>query len=376
MIFPLVAAGLFTLATLLPMLLVGLVLLVLRRRQWPFWRRVLWVHAGLFVLHLFVVFPAVLGWFGSRQLRTRPDEQAYTGPRLDGAGDLLVQDRESLQRERAAGGVDIEPGVVAAAAARARTIASSDGVNLRAFRLESRRQPPVATVVLVHGLFRSALELETVAAMWRDLGCECWLLELRNHGGSSRAPFTGGLHESDDVVAAVRYVRSQPGRERTPLVLYGVSLGTVAVSMALPRLDGIAGVVLDSPIDDLHAAANRMLAFDREGDRRSWFHLYQPWRAAVIVALGWWSGFRVADVSPSDVLATLPHDLPVLVVGAGQDDRAPPASVEAMFSRLPMPPELRELWLVADAHHGDVCHHSPVEYEQHLQWLLARLRRR
>jgi alpha-beta hydrolase superfamily lysophospholipase len=228
--------------------------------------------------------------------------------------------------------------------------------------------------VLVHGLFRSAMELERVAAMLRDLGCECWLLELRNHGGSSRAPFTGGLHESDDVVAAVQYVRAQPGRSQTPLVLYGVSLGTVAVSLALPRLDGIAAVVLDSPIDDLYAAAVRMLTFDREGDRRSRFYLYEPWRSTTIRALGWWSGFRVQDVVPSDVLATLPHDLPMLVVGAGQDDRAPPASVEALFARLPMPAHLRELWLVPDAHHGDVCHHSPEQYQLHLQRLLAHLR--
>lgn len=372
MIFPLTAAALFTLATLLPLSLVGLLLLVLRRRQRTFWRRVLWVHAGLFALHVFVTFPAVLGFVGSRVIGTRHDERGYLGPRLDAAGALLVQDRASLRHEAADGGPAAE--VAAAAAARAHRIPSSDGVTLRAFRIEGRREPPVAVVVLVHGLFRSAMELEPMAGMLRDLGCECWLLELRNHGGSSRAPFTGGLRESDDVVAAVRHVRAQPGRSATPLVLYGVSLGTVAVSLALPRLDGVAAVVLDSPIDDLHAAANRMLAFDREGDRRRWFHLYEPWRSTVVAALGAWSGFRLQDVSPSDVLATLPHDLPMLVVGAGQDDRAPPATVEAMFSRLPMPPGLCELWLVADAHHGDVCQHAPVEYRQRLQRLLERLR--
>jgi len=373
-IFPLIAAGLFTLATLLPLSLVGLVLLLLRRRQRTFWRRVLWSHAGLFVLHLFVVFPAVLGYVGSRVIGTRHDERGYGGPRLDTAGTLLVQDRSTLKADQVSMARAVA-GFAEAARARAHHIESSDGVTLRAFRLESRQEPPVAVAVLVHGLFRSAMELEPVAGMLRDLGCECWLLELRNHGGSSRAPFTGGLRESDDVVAAVRYVRSQPGRSDTPVLLYGVSLGTVAVSLALPRLDGIGAVVLDSPIDDLHAAATRMLTFDRANDRRSRFYLYEPWRSAVIASLGAWSGFRVADVVPSDVMATLPHDLPMLVVGAGQDDRAPPESVEALFSRLPMPADVRRLWLVPDAHHGDVCHHAPEEYRQHLQWLLARLRR-
>lgn len=374
MIFPLVAAAVFTLATLVPMVLVSLVLLALRRRQWPFWRAVLWVHAGLFPLHLFVVFPAMLGLLGSRGLGTRPQERTYAGPRLDVDGRMLVQDWDSLRREAEAGKPEVAPAIAAAAAARRQAIASSDGVQLRAFRIEPRREPPVAAVVLVHGLFRSAMEPEAVAAMFHDLGCECWLLELRNHGGSTRAPFTGGLCESDDVVAAVAHVRAQVGRAQTPVALWGVSLGTLAVAMALPRIDGLAGVVLDSPMDDLYAAAHRMLAFERPDDRRSFFHMWEPWRSLTIAALGCWSGFDVRDVSPSEVLATLPVDLPVLMIGSGIDDRAPPATVEAMFSRLPMPPERRQLWLLPDARHGDACHHAPVEYRRHLEWLLQHLR--
>lgn len=375
MTFPLVAAVVFTIATLLPTSLVGLLLWLLGKAGRRFWRTTLWVHAGLFVLHLLVTFPAALGLLGSRGLGTRPHERDYAGPRLDAAGELLVQSWDSLRQEKETGKVDLPAAVVAAAAARERRIQSSDGVTLRAFRLEARTEPPVAIAVLVHGLFRSAMELEPVAVMLRDAGCECWLLELRNHGGSSRAPFTGGLRESDDVVAAVARVRAEPGRERTPVVLFGISLGTVAVSLALPRIDGIAGVVLDSPIDDLHAAAHRMLSFERSGDRRSFFRMGEPWRSATIRALGLWSGFRVDEVQPSEVLSTLPHDLPMLLIASGHDDRAPAATVERMFGRLPMPEHLRELWVVADAHHGDACRTAPQEYAERLRRLLDRRRR-
>lgn len=375
MLFPLTAAALFTLATLLPAALVGLGLWWWRRRTRGFWRGVAWTHAGLFVLHLFVVFPLALGWFGANLIGTRHDERGYAGPRIDAAGRLVLQDRESLRREREA----VDPGgdaeVDLAVAARTFRIASSDGVTVRAFRLEPRREPPVAAAVLVHGLFRSALELEVVAGMFRDLGCECWLVELRNHGGSDRAPFGGGRRESDDVVAAVEFVRARTGRQSTPIVLYGVSLGSIAVAYALPRLDGIAGVVLDSPIEDLHAAAHRMLSFDRAGDRRRRFHLYEPWRSATLRALGLFCGFRVEDVVPSAVLATLPTDLPMLLIASEQDDRAPPEAVEAMFHALPMHAELRELWIVPGAGHGDACHHAPDAYRERLARLLERRRR-
>jgi len=373
---PLIAALVFTVPTVLLALLVGLVLWLLRKPQQRFWRVVLWLHLGLLPLHLFVTFPLALGLHVSRGLGTRSFEQAYTGPRTNAAGTLLVQNRDTLEKEREAGQPSVGEQVIAQAKARAHFVASSDGVSVRVFRLESKQQPPLAVVVMVHGLFRSSMELEPVAAMLHERGCECWLVDQRNHGGSSRAPFTGGLREKDDIVAVVDYVRRQPDRRDTQIVLFGVSLGTIAVSLALPHIDGIAGVVLDAPIEDLTAAAHRMMTFDREGDRRSLLKIFEPWRSLTLTALGAWSGFDVRDVSPTEVLATLPHDLPFLLIGEGLDDRAPPATVRALFDRLPMAEPLKELWHVPDVGHGRAFLEQPAAYDQALGRLLQRLRKR
>jgi len=372
-IFPLLAALAFTLVTLLPCVLLGVLLGWRGRRPRGYFRGVWWVHACLLPVHSFATFPVALGFVGSRLLGTRPQEGAYAGPRLGPDGALLVQTWDSLKQETAAGEPAVAAEIVAAAAARARAIASSDGITLRAFRLEAPQEPPAAVVVLVHGLFRSAMELEPVAAMWRAQGCECWLVELRNFGGSGRAPFSAGLRESDDVVAAVHHVRAQPGRAHSKVVLFGVSLGTVAVSLALPRLDGIAGVVLDAPIDDMLAAARRMLAFAR--DQRAWFRVVEPWASLVLRSLESWSDVELARIVPSDVLAALPHDLPVLVVGAGIDDRAPPDTVARLFERLPMHEGQKQLWIAPGASHGRVFVEQPVAYAERLRWLLANLRR-
>ena len=66
---------------------------------------------------------------------------------------------------------------------------------------------------------------------------------------------------------------------------------------------------------------------------------------------------------------------PVLVVGAGLDDRAPPETVERLFARLPMHPENRQLWMVPDSKHGHVFLDQPAAYAERLRWLLGRLRR-
>ncbi len=372
MIFPLLAALVFTLATLLVSGVVSLGLMMLTRvRQRSYWRGVWWLHLGLVPLHLFVTFPLVFGWLGSRVfIRTRGDERPYAGPRIGADGKLQVQSWDSLHAEKEKPPPDA---LVASAKARQRTIPSRDGVTLRAFRIEATQEPPRAVAILVHGLFRSAMEPEPVAAMLREQGCECWLVELRNFGGSSRAPFTLGARESDDVIAAVEHVRAQPGRANTPIVLFGVSFGTVAISLALPRLDGIAGVALDAPIDDMLPAAQRL--FGVIAQRSSTIAIAEPWQSLVLRSLEWWSDIDLAALCPSDVLATLPHDLPVLVVGAGIDERAPPATVERLFARLPMPAERKRLWMVRDSEHGRVFLDDPAGYAEHLRWLLEHLRR-
>ena len=375
MTFPLVAALVFTLPTLALALVVGLLLWLLRKPQRRYWRFVGWLHLVLFPLHLFVTFPAALGYVGSRVIGTRNDERSYEGPRILPSGELQIQTRRTLRAERVAGRANVPDDVVARAKARRHMVETREGVEIRVFRIEPREQPPAFVAVMVHGLFRSAVELEPVAAMLRDRGGECWLMDQSNHGGSSRAPFTGGLRESDDVVAVVEYVRSQPGLADVPLVLFGVSLGTVAVTLALPRIDDVAGVVLDAPIDDLTAAAHRLMTFQREGDRRSFTYMYEPWRSLILTSLGLWSGFSTTDVRPIEVAATLPHDLPVLVIGEGLDDRAPPRTVEQFYQRMPQHDGVKELMQVQNVGHGKAWLEQPSAYDEALGRLLDRLRK-
>lgn len=364
MTFPLVFATIATLLTLLLAVLVFAAVPAARRGGRLFWRRTLLLHALLLVLHLFATFPVVLGWFGSRGLSTRHDERAYSGPRFDGSGGWLPQDRSTLQAPPPSGSTAVP----------ALQIPGADGVLLRAFRVPARREPPRAMVILVHGLFRNALEIEAPAAMFWRQGCEVWLVEQRNHGGSSRAPATFGRSESRDLIAVVQHIHGRYGARAggPPFVLFGVSLGAVAVALALPELPQVAAAVLDAPIDDLTAGAHRMLGLVRPGDRRSWFALDEPWRSLVLAAVENWSSFRLRDVRPAVVLGGLRADLPILLIGGGDDDKAPPETVQAIHDALPMPPGVKELWLQPGAGHGDVWKLAPAAYEQHLADLLRR----
>lgn len=372
MIFPLLATGIFLLATLVPAALIALVLLLLRRPQRRYLRAVLWLHLGLLPLHLLVTFPLAIGYVGSRLIGTRPQERTYAGPRLGPDGALQIQTWDSLAAEKR-GDVVVDPAVAAAAAARRVMVESQDGVMVRSFRIEALQQPPRAVVIMVHGLFRSAMEPEPVAAMFRRLGCEVWLMEMGDHGGSSRRPFTAGLRESGDVVAVADKARSLQASADVPMVLFGVSLGTAAVSLAAPRVRDLGAVVLDAPMADLRAAAHRMLGLERSGDRRNFFHLVEPWQTLVLVFLQWWSDFDVDAVRPAQVLQSLPPTLPVLVIAAGDDDRMPQQVVRQLYDDLPMAEGTKTFWMQPGAHHGKVWEMAPQLYEQHLAALLQQM---
>src|SRR5688500_3210811 len=78
------------------------------------------------------------------------------------------------------------------------------------------------TVVLVHGLNRSRIEMVRKTPFLHGKGWNALLIDLRHHGTSGGTVSSFGHFEKQDVHAAVEYARSRsPG----PVVLWGVSLG-------------------------------------------------------------------------------------------------------------------------------------------------------
>ncbi len=357
--FYLMVAGALLVCTLLLAVVLWTVLYLAGVRPTRFWRRVLWAHLGLAVLHLGLTVPLTFGWLGSHMAGTRRDEAGYTGPRADADGSWLVQTRASL----AAGDDRGDP------LGETVTLTAGDGLSLRAFWVPPTRSPARATVVMVHGLFRGGLELEPVGAMLRELGCAVLLLELRNHGGSGEAVTTFGAGEAQDVIAAADWVRSRPGSADVPFVLFGVSLGTAAIGMALPHLPRVDGVILDAPIDSVLQTADRMFATAPKPGRRG-LHLPHPFRWLVLQSLQLWSGVRFADCCPGDGLRQLPPTTPVLLVGGGQDRRVPPTAVHALFDSLPTRAEAKLLWMHPTATHGRVWVTDPAGYADHLRRFL------
>ena len=104
---------------------------------------------------------------------------------------------------------------------------SADGVDLKGWWVPAPGAK--GTVVMVHGLNRSRIEMVRRAPFVHQAGWNALLVDLRHHGASGGETTTFGVKEKEDVEAAVRLARERsPG----PVVVWGVSLGAASVVLA------------------------------------------------------------------------------------------------------------------------------------------------
>ena len=369
MSFLLYGTGILALASLLLALLCAGLLRLFGRRWKRYWRAVLSVHVLLVPLYLLVVMPLALSWFVVRGTHTRGDEAGYAGPRFASDGTWQLQSRASLAAD--AGAVADGKGGVTAASPFEVRFRSADKVGLRGFLVPPREPTQMPSVVLAHGLFRGALEIEAVGAMLRDLGCEVLLLELRSHGKSEKRPLGFGCAEAQDVLAAVAFLRARSGHDQDPVMLYGVSLGAAAVLLAAPKVEHLVALCIDAPMDDAIATGHRMLDLaPKPGHRR--FSVPQPFRSLLLWGAEFWSDQDLASARPLEAASRLPKDLPVFVVGGGEDLRMPPEVVRSVYLALPMQEPTKQLWIREGSDHGAVFVDDPAEYRKRLQELVAR----
>ncbi|RYY20139.1 MAG: alpha/beta hydrolase [Cytophagaceae bacterium] len=108
---------------------------------------------------------------------------------------------------------------------------------------------PKGTVALFHGYTGSKAHLLHEAGYFRRLGYAVLLVDQTGNGNSAGSRTTVGYREAYDVAAAVHYLRTQR-RAASPdsLVLYGVSMGAVAIMRAEAELGVRASVnILECP---------------------------------------------------------------------------------------------------------------------------------
>ncbi|MET4073708.1 alpha/beta fold hydrolase [Hymenobacter sp. UYCo722] len=140
------------------------------------------------------------------------------------------------------------------------TIASPNGL-LEAWYARPDSSRSRGTVALFHGYTSSKSHLIHEAGYFRHLGYNVLLVDQAGNGNSAGFRTTVGYREADDVAAAVRWLNDStrhqpPAASHQTLILYGVSMGAVAILRAEAEL-GIRPTanILECPYGNMRQTA-------------------------------------------------------------------------------------------------------------------------
>ncbi|MBN9500648.1 MAG: hypothetical protein BGO01_18565 [Armatimonadetes bacterium 55-13] len=203
-----------------------------------------------------------------------------------------------------------------------------------------------AVVVLAHGYFLSKGELASVSYMLWQRGISSLLFDFRAHGKSKGGTCSFGVHEKDDVKAAVRYAKSRmPGKK---VILIGSSMGSVAGALAWSEEpDLLDGLVLDSAYGRLSKA---VLGW--------WKFMGGPWLSVLlsptVILGGPFLGANPFRIDVSEALEKL-KGRPILLMHGAKDVLASPKEAERNLFALG--PGAKAVWF-------EGCDHSEGRWEQ------------
>lgn len=241
------------------------------------------------------------------------------------------------------------------------TFRSGDGTPFSGWWVPA--QDAKGSVVLVHGLNRSRIEMVKKTPFLHGLGWNSLLFDMRHHGASGGDTTTFGVKEKEDVRAAIALARSKaPG----PVVLWGVSLGGATATLAAADDPGVAGLVCDSSYRSLRDTVGHHLVLFR--NFRWWTRLVPRWPVADLAV--YWIGRRGGfDPDRADVLAAaLKIDgRPALFV-CNSDDRRMPKEIAFELKQAAGPHAA--VLVVPGTSHGGAYRDGTAAYEHAVGALL------
>jgi uncharacterized protein len=232
---------------------------------------------------------------------------------------------------------------------------SSDGTEIKGWWVPA--DEPKGSVVMVHGLNRSRIEMVRRAPFVHEAGWNALLIDLRHHGASGGEATTFGVKEKEDVKAAARFARERsPG----PVVEWGVSLGAASAVMAAAEDPDVAGVICDSSFRSLDDTVRHHLVLFR--GFRWWLRVIPTWPLSDLAI--YWIGRRGGfDPAQSDVEAAAAHlhGRPALFVANSEDPRMPKEIAVALKAAVG---DTAELLIVPGKSHGGAWRDGTQAYSQ------------
>ena len=238
--------------------------------------------------------------------------------------------------------------------------ASSDGIRLEGWFVPADQAK--GSVVFVHGLNRTRVELLREAMFIHGLGFDALLFDLRHSGASGGKVTSMGYFERLDVEAAVAEAMKLDPQAK-PVIVWGVSMGAAAALMAARETPAIDAIICDSTFLTLRDTTYHHL--------KLFLRLPKfPTGMTALWILEHRAHFDADDFDLREAVKQI-GGRPILFVAGGADNRMPPAIARELF-RLAQSGYKMYL-VVPGARHGEAFRTDPELYENTVTEFLGRV---
>ena len=229
--------------------------------------------------------------------------------------------------------------------------AHRDGISLSGWLLPAAN--PRGLVILCHGYGSARSFMLPKARMLQRNGYTALLFDFRARGLSEGRYCTLGQDETEDVLGAIRFVRSREDLSSLPLALLGESMGGAAAILAAAREASVQAVITEGAFASLdQAVLQRFRTF------------LGPWGTQIAQACieisGQEYGVNIASVAPVAAIAQL-APRPLFMIIDGLDPVCPRSESERLYAAASEP---KQRWIVPGAFHSYAYQIAQKAYER------------
>lgn len=233
---------------------------------------------------------------------------------------------------------------------------TSDGVNLHAWKLESKERPPRAFIAYFHGNAQNLSSHFLNLAWVTTQGIDFWIFDYRGYGESDQVRPTPSGTVKDGIAALYQAYEHFQSSGAEQFILHGQSLGGIILMRALEEFshrDKVDLLILDSTFYSYKKIARRK---KREN--------IITWPLQILTPLLF--SDRYAPQKFFEINQT-----PTLVIHSKDDPVVPSSFGPEIYNKLNL--EKKWFWKLPKREHGGVFHRYDMTYRKKILDLLNTL---
>lgn len=206
------------------------------------------------------------------------------------------------------------------------TVTAADGLRLRGTYIENEEYT-AHTVVLLHGLYQNRGMCLPYIPMYKQLGYNILLVDLRGHGESEGRHTDWGLTETSDMAAWFAWLKEQD--RAMQIGLHGVSLGAAMALLYAGEKDNVQPdfVIADSAYGNILSLGREKLLRWSGDERLLWgYTVLEPFfQGAMFIR----TGKVLADIEPAHAARSI--HVPILFLHGEADTLVPVQTAYALY---------------------------------------------